>query len=82
MQHTLNFLFIDFHKIQTLITVCIITQNLDGRLEFLNNQMNLLGRGAKNAIDKVAADADVTKADILKEFDFRKTEMMRWFEGV
>ena len=29
----------------------------------------------------MAADAAVTKADILKEFDFRKTEMMQWFDG-
>ena len=43
--------------------------------------MNLLGRDAKDAIDKVAADAEVTKNDILKEFEFRKIEMTQWFDG-
>ena len=41
------------------------TMDLDGRLSTLNEQMSLLGRDAKVAIDKVAADAEVTKADIL-----------------
>ena len=57
------------------------TMDLDTRLSTLNEQMNLLGRDAKVAIDKVAADAEVTKADILKEFEFRKVEMTQWFDG-
>ena len=57
------------------------TMNLDSRLGTLNEQMNLLGRDAKIAIDKVAADADVTKAGILKEVEFRKIEMTKWYDG-
>ena len=55
--------------------------DLDSRLSTLNEQMNMLGRDAKIAIDKVAADAEVTKADILKESEFRKVEMTQWSDG-
>ena len=58
------------------------TQNLDSRLNTLNEKMNLLGRDAKDAIDKVAADAEVTKNDILEEFEFRKIEMTQWSDGL
>ena len=47
----------------------------------MHEQLNMLGRDAKNAIDQVAADAEVTKNDILKEFEFRKIEMTQWFDG-
>ena len=47
----------------------------------MNEQMNLLGCDANNAIDKVAADAEVTKNDIIKESEFRNIEMTQWFDG-
>ena len=40
----------------------------------------MLGQDAKNAIDKVEADALMTKADIIKKFGFRKVEITKWFD--
>ena len=54
------------------------TRDLDSRLSALTQQIQLLGQDAKNAIDKVEADALMTKADIIKEFEFMKADITKW----
>ena len=56
------------------------TQNPDARLTAFSQQLMLLGKDAKDAIDKVDLDAQQTRADIVEEFEFWRVEITKWVD--
>ena len=77
---------IEFHKNEIINQMVRVnkaldeTQQLDSRLIFVNGQVSELGETAKVAIANVTKDAEITKKDIVKEFENRRNEMVKWFD--